>query len=84
MEVVVMLKDGRDLKIAEGLANRLGGSARVTREGAVNPDAPACNSPFDTGVWRCASSTSNQTAFSLIQSFILPHELLRATRLRKR
>ena len=42
MEVIVTLQDRRDLKLAEGLANRLGGSVHGPREGAVNPDAPAC------------------------------------------
>ena len=39
MEVIVNLQDRRDLKLAEGLANRLGRSAHNAREGAVNPDA---------------------------------------------
>jgi len=43
MEVIVTLEDRRDLKLAEGLANRLGRSAHHAREGAVNPDAPACS-----------------------------------------
>ncbi len=48
MEVIVTLEDRRDLKLAEGLANRLGGSVYGTREGAVNPDAPACNTLFES------------------------------------
>ena len=48
MEVIVTLEDRRDLKLAEGLANRLAKSARRAREGAVNPDAPACSLQFGT------------------------------------
>ena len=83
MEVIVTLEDRRDLKLAKGLANRLGGSVHGPREGAVNPDAPACNTQFDTSMWRCGSSDSNQTVFSSKRSFILPHDILRSTHLKK-
>ncbi|GEM_PF-6063717 len=43
MEVLVLLEDRTKLNIDQGLANRLGGSVRGPREGAVNPDAPACS-----------------------------------------
>ncbi len=43
LEVIVSLEDRTKLNIDQGLANRLGGSARGAREGAVNPDAPACS-----------------------------------------
>ena len=52
MEVIVTLQDRRDLKLAEGLANRLGKAAHNAREGAVNPDAPACSPLFETQEWR--------------------------------
>jgi len=84
MEVIVTLQDRRDLKLAEGLANRLGKAAHNAREGAVNPDAPACSPLFETQEWRCASSPSNQPVFSLTRSFILSHDLLRATHLKKK
>src|SRR3989338_5142072 len=47
MEVIITLEDRRDLKLAEGLANRLGRLARGAPGGAVNHDAPACSPSSD-------------------------------------
>ena len=44
LEVIVSLEDRNEIELSQGLANRLGRLARGAREGAVNPDAPACSS----------------------------------------
>ena len=85
MEVIVTLQDRRDLKLTEGLANRLGRSARVAREGAVNPDAPACSTQFGTNNYGETLSLPNCPNISPdVIGFILPHELLKGTRLKKK
>ncbi len=43
LEVIVSLEDRNEITLNQGLDNRLGRSARGAREGAVNPDAPACS-----------------------------------------
>ena len=82
--MIVSLEDRRDLKLAEGLANRLGRSARKAREGAVNPDAPACSLQFGTNKSGVTSFASNHTIFPLKSSLILPHDIFRATHLKKK
>ena len=48
LEVVVLLEDRKNGELTQGLANRLGRSARGAREGAVNPDAHACRPTFES------------------------------------
>ena len=47
MEVIVLLEDRKALELTQELSKRLDQSSRGAREGAVNPDAPACNTQFD-------------------------------------
>ena len=48
LEVIVSLEDKKEIELTQGLANRLAGRLSKTREGAVNPDAPACSTQFET------------------------------------
>ena len=82
MEVVVSLHDRRDLKLTQGLANRLGRSAHGTREGAANPDAPACSTKFETKTGGVALSMSNHSIFCSKFSLILPHDLFNKAHLK--
>ncbi len=85
MEVIVLLEDRKALELTQELSKRLDQSSRGAREGAVNPDAPACNTQFDKtkyGEPLSPSNCSNLTPNTI--GFILPHELLKGTRLRKK
>ncbi len=84
LEVIVSLQDRTKLNIDQGLANRLGGAAHNAREGAVNPDAPACSTSSNKKLADLTSSI--QTEPDSLQTFstVLPHALLRATHLKKR
>ena len=83
LEVVISLIDRTTPKPTEGLGNRLGKTLARTREGAVNPAAPACSSTFDTLKLGELTSTANSTAILFKMSFILAHDLLRRTHLKK-
>ena len=48
MEVIVNIQDKKELELTQGFHNRLTGVLSGAREGAVNPDAPACSSLFGT------------------------------------
>ena len=48
MEVFINIEDTTTSGLAHELQSRLSVSAGRVREGAVNPDAPACNTTFDT------------------------------------
>ena len=82
--MIVILEDRRDLKLAQRMTNRLGGSAHNAREGAVNPDAPACTLEFGTNKSGVTSSASNHAIFPSKSSLILPHDIFRATHLKKK
>ncbi len=64
MEVIVLLEDRTDLKLTSELSKRFWGSLGTTREGAVNPDAPACNTQFDTSVLRRVWDSNPGTRFT--------------------
>ena len=85
MEVVVMLEDRTSLGLTNELSSRFGRSLATTREGAVNPDAPACSTQFGTNNYGESLSLPNCSNISPdVIGFILPHELLKGTRLKKK
>ena len=84
MEVIVLLEDRTGLQLTRELSNRLGKSLSRRREGAVNPDAPACSPQFGTNEWRRELSHLELLPSPSKFSLILPHDLLRRTRLKKR
>jgi len=47
LEVVINIEDTTASRLAHGLKNRLTFSGVGAREGAVNPDAPACSTQFE-------------------------------------
>jgi DNA invertase Pin-like site-specific DNA recombinase len=78
LEVIVSLIDTTS-PLPESRDNLLVGKVAVKkREGAVNSDAPACNT---SSILLIGSSTDNLSNLSII-SFILPHNLLDKSRMR--
>ena len=66
LEVTVILEDKKTPELTHALSQRSGGSLVGAREGAVNPDAPACSTQFDTNT---GGETFHQTNFqSSLQS----------------
>ena len=51
LEVIVFIKDTNELVVEEFFRGQSGRLAAKVREGAVNPDAPACSSQFGTKEW---------------------------------
>ena len=70
-------------RLALELRERGSVSAVDARGAAVNPDAPAYSSLFDTNKWCADLKSSNQASMKTF-SISLPHELLKVTRLKKR
>ena len=52
MELIVLLEDRTALKLTRELSGRVGMSSARTREGVLNPDAPACSTQFATEEFR--------------------------------
>ena len=78
-----MLEDRTNLNLGQELANRLGFAPVKMREGAVHPDAPACNTSSKQQNSVCSSITRTTQKFSLNFTPILAHDLLKATHLKK-
>ena len=71
MEVIVSLEDTTTLELTQELSKRFDQLSRGAREGAVNPDAPACTLEFDTSVLRRDFSPHELLTSPLNFSFIL-------------
>ena len=76
LEVIVSLEDRTKLNIDQGLANRLDGAVRGPREGAVNPDAPACSTSSNIKLADSISFIQTESNSFKTFSAILPHNLL--------
>jgi site-specific DNA recombinase len=74
LEVIVSIVDRKASLPINSLGRQSGSVAGKKREGAVNSDAPACNTQFDIKKWR-----SDSHSFEL--ALILPQDLLKRKRL---
>jgi hypothetical protein len=84
MEVFVLLEDKTGLELSHGLSRSFRKTSGRMREGAVNSDAPACNSQFDTAIFRRDLPLYELPISPINFGFILPHDLLKRTHLRKK
>ena len=82
--LIVILEDGTTPELTHELSKRFGAALPRAREGAVNPDAPACSPSFGTSKIRRILSSHELPACPPMFSLILPHDLLKGTRLKKR
>ena len=83
LEVLISIEDTTSSRLAHELQNRVPASVVGAREGIVNPDAPACRGVFDSMKWCADFSFSNPTSLTGFP-VIIPHELLKITRLKKK
>jgi len=84
MEVIVSLEDRTTFELTDELSRRFGKSLTRAREGAVNPDAPACSPSFGTKIIRRDLSLHEPPISPLNFGFILPHDLLSRTHLKNK
>jgi len=81
LELSIIIEDRTKIRLEKELSNRLGGAARGAREGAVNPDAPACSTGSNVKLVTLTCPVQTRTDFSPTFNVILPHNLLDRSRM---